>query len=96
MSHHKFLAGYFCQKFQDYYGVKYIFKGDKDGANLKQFIQALDGDLDRAKKVIDQFFKTDDEWINRVGRSISIMNSQINKLNIEIAKDDNEDRSVPY
>jgi len=79
---HKKLIEYFYQKYQDKIGGKYAFSWGKDGATVKRLLSAFG--LELAMQIVDQFFRTSDEFVQKAGYSIGVLASQANKMVQEI------------
>lgn len=71
------ISDYFCNKHMDTLNVKYKFNGGKDGKAIKTLMKMYD--VDFIKGLIDWYFKTDDPFINDVGREIAKMQTFVSK-----------------
>ncbi len=72
------LTDYFCSAFKQRFGDEYPFQRAKDGSLLSACLKKYG--LEKAKGLIDQFLKSDDEFIKRAGYSVGVFHSQIPKL----------------
>lgn len=80
----KVFIDYAFQTFKDRFKEKLLIDGQKDGAIVKKLLGTYD--LERLKGLWDVFMQSDDDWLNKAGRSIGIFRSQINKLLITPGK----------
>ena len=71
---------YFCTQFKKDNGNKYHFTA-KDGKNIKVILNQYG--LEKFKEFTDRFIASDDPFILKAGKTISVMLSQINKLSQE-------------
>lgn len=71
----KIVSDYFCQAYLKTYNTKYKFNGAKDGANLSQMLGVFAEP--EAIELIDLYFEYEDDYIQKNGRSISALCSQL-------------------
>jgi len=69
---------YFCKKFEEKTGTKYVFNGGKDAALIKTMLGFLD--LEQFKYKVNAFFYSGDEFVKKAGYTIGVFKSQINKI----------------
>ena len=82
---HKEMREYFCEKYKEKFGgVPYKFNGSVDGERIRRLLQTYG--FETAKKIIDQFFVTEDEWMQSAEKSIGILELKANKLAQEVSK----------
>jgi hypothetical protein len=76
---------YFCDKYKEKIGMPYHFMNAKDGSLIKRLLSVYG--FDHLKRLIDQLFVTDNEFITgQAGRSIGVLSACANKLAQEVAK----------
>jgi hypothetical protein len=83
---HKETREYFCEKYKEKLGVPYKFNGSVDGERIRRLLQTYG--FETSKRIIDQLFVTEDEWIRRAELSIGILELKANKLAQELSKKD--------
>lgn len=69
---------YFCKKYEEKVGSKYVFAGGKDGAHIKAMLKFLT--LDQFKYKVNAFFFSGDEFVKKAGYTVGVLRSQINKI----------------
>lgn len=74
---HKEVIQYFCDKHLWKTGIKYLFDGGKDGKTIQTLLKTYDTGF--AKGLIDWYFQTDDEFINKIGYSIGKLKTSVDK-----------------
>lgn len=84
----KGLIDYYFKKFEEKFKVKPSISGGKDGALLKKLHETYG--FEKVKQLIDLFFDSKDRFIVDSGYTIGVFFSQINKLLIELSKNDVE------
>jgi len=77
-SNHQKVIDYYCQSYEKHFEIPYTFKGGKDGDHIKQLLKTWK--LPRLVKIIDQLFRTHDEFVEKAGRTIGVLYSCIDKL----------------
>lgn len=76
---------YFCDKYKEKIGMPYYFMGAKDGSLIKRLLSTYG--FDYLKRLIDQLFVTDNEFItSQAGRSIGVLSACSNKLAQEVSR----------
>lgn len=85
-SDHREAIKYFTETYQKEIGAKYDFKSGKDGKLIKDLLKTFN--LEQLKALIDQLFKTKDQFIiSQAGRTIGILSACSNKLVQEFKRD---------
>jgi hypothetical protein len=72
------ITDYFNAVYERNFGEPYLFQRAKDGKAVKDLLKTLS--FDELRNVIDQYFETDDKWINEQGREWNKLPGQINRL----------------
>ena len=81
---HKVAVDYFCQTYKTKLGVPYKFNRSVDGERIRRLLVAYG--LETLKRVIDQLFITEDEWIKQAELTIGILELKANKLAQEVSR----------
>lgn len=74
----KLFTDYAAQTFENAIHEKMMVDGGKDGTLVKKLLGTYD--LEKLKRLWDDFMKSDDPFILKQGRSIGMFKTQINKL----------------
>ena len=69
---------YFYSSYKQVFGKDYIASFGKDGKIFKELSHLIPNE--ELKALIDEFFKSEDEFIKKAGYTIGIFKSQLNKL----------------
>ena len=82
-SDHQAIIDFWCKKYKEIYRVKYVFSGGKDGAIIKQLLQAY-GKL-KLTEIIEAMFDSSDPFYESKGnkcggRTIGVLSATANKL----------------
>lgn len=85
-SAHKEVIQYFCDKHLEKTDIKYLFDGGKDGKTMQALLKVYD--VEFMKSLIDWFFSTGDEFINRTGYSIGKLKISVDKYIAQIKKNE--------
>ena len=82
MSEHHEAINYFVDSWETVFQAKYNFSKTKEPMMIKRLL-TLYG-LEIYKQLVDQFFVSTDEWINKTSRSIGVFSVSTNKMMREI------------
>lgn len=82
---HSALVKYFCDRWQERYGLKYPFADGKDGSHIRRILGHVDKDLSRAKRIVDSYIEDDDKFYVDDRHSIGLLLSQIRKFLVDSA-----------
>lgn len=72
---HQTLIDHFCDSWAARFGAKYPFSKSKDPPAAKRLLGMLNGDLDRALRVVDRYLADADEWTTKQGHRLAILAS---------------------
>lgn len=88
--HHQGLIDYHSTTWAKRFGGKYPFNRSKDPPAAKRLLAAVDDDLARARRIIDEAFR--DDWIVDKGARLALIasNGQLPKLIARTAADADE------
>lgn len=77
-SAHQKLVEYFTQQWSERVGggATYPFAGSKDGKAVKRILEAVDGDLEHAKRIVDAYLADPDPWLQKTGRDLTLLSGQ--------------------
>lgn len=75
---HPALVRHFTAKWRERYGLKYRFVGKRDGKIVSEILDATGGDLDRARRVVDSYFASEDEFYAKNGHTLTLLLAKIN------------------
>lgn len=80
----KVAMDYYYEKFKTKFGQPPVINGAKDGSILKGLLSDLE--LDRVKELLDDFFESDDEFIQGSGYTLGVFSVSANKLITQAGK----------
>lgn len=75
---HKKAVTYFCDRYQERFGIAYAFSDGKDGRLLKNLLTVFG--YDKLIAIIDHFFETDDDFLCQAGYTIGTLKTKANTL----------------
>ncbi len=78
ISPHKIVIDYFHNKHFNTLGIDYLMDGGKDGKLMQTLLKTYD--VEFLKSLIDWYFDTEDDFINKAGRSIGGLKISISKF----------------
>lgn len=74
----KKIIDYFRESYAKKHDAEYLVSWEKDGAIIVRLLKAHKAD--DVYKLIDRFMTENDEWVNKAGRTIGILSTQVNRL----------------
>ena len=75
---------HFVMRWRAVHGANYTFQGAKDAQNAQRIWEAVDGDLDTAKGLVDVYL-ADDGWAASCGHTLGVLWSKINEYRAKLA-----------
>ena len=74
----KKIIDYFRKSYVKKHDAEYLVSWEKDGAIITRLLKAHKAD--DVYGLIDKFMAENDEWVNKAGRTIGILSTQVNRL----------------
>lgn len=71
---------FYTEKFKEHFGTEPLIDWGKDGAIIKNLLKIVP--FDQLKKLLEDFFYSEDKFITGSGYTIGVFKTQINKLKI--------------
>lgn len=88
---HKAIIGYWYQKYEEFYKIKYDFKGAKDGEIIKRLLKVYG--YEQMVKLVDALFEsTDPFYESGGGRTLGVLSANSNKLAQQLSKPPKDER----
>lgn len=75
--HHVFIH-WWCERYQQTQGLKYLFNGKVDGPAVKALLSTFS--IEEVERVADVLLESDDAFYEKAGKTIGMLRSQWNKL----------------
>lgn len=75
---HPTLIRHFTAKWRERYDADYRFVGERDGKMISEILSATGGDLDRARRVVDSYFASDDPFYAKNAHPLTLLVGKIN------------------